>query len=152
MFHFAAPLVNGFGVSTLTPGLSRSSQVWMFFGLPLRTMRLTTDFETKPLVGVAAQSSATSPALTRRSMSGASENATTSAGRPDSTARLWSPDAPKDSLNVTPLPASVFRKPGTPSAWTPCGVEYATSESWAFEPPAAELELPDEPPAVSSAP
>ena len=46
----------------------------MFFGLPLRTMRLTTDFETRPFVGVFAQSSATSPALTRRSMSGASEN------------------------------------------------------------------------------
>src|SRR3954465_8407237 len=34
------------------------------------------------------------PVLTRRSMSGASENATTSAARPDSTARLWSPEAP----------------------------------------------------------
>ncbi len=88
----------------------------MFFGLPLRTMRLTTDFEMKPFVGVFAQSSATRPALTRRSMSGASENATTSAGSPDSTARLWSPDAPKDSLNVTPLPASVFWKPGMTSS------------------------------------
>ena len=103
MFHFAAPLVNGFGVRTLTPGLSRSSQVWMFFGLPLRTMRLTTERETRPFVGVLAQSLATRPALTRRSMSGASENVTTSAGSPASTARLWSPEAPKDSLNVTPL-------------------------------------------------
>src|SRR3954466_15821910 len=107
MFHFAAPLVNGFGVSTLTPGLSRSSHVRMFFGLPLRTMRLTTDRETRPFVGVLAQSSATRPALTRRSMSGASENATTSAGSPDSTARLWAPEAPHEELNDVPSPALV---------------------------------------------
>ena len=99
MFHFAAPDVNGFGVRTLMPGLSRSSQVWMPFGLPLRTMSETTDLETSPLCALAAQSSATSPALTRRVMSGSSEKATTSAVRPDSTARLWSPEAPKDSEN-----------------------------------------------------
>src|SRR4051812_5729714 len=49
MFHFAAPDVNGFGVRTLTPGLSRSSHVWMPFGLPLRTMSETTDLDTRPL-------------------------------------------------------------------------------------------------------
>ena len=100
MFHFAAPEVNGLGVSTLTPGLSRSSQVWMSFGLPLRTMSETTDLRHEALVRRwSAQSSATRPALTRRVMSGSSENATTSAGRPASTARLWSPEAPKDSVN-----------------------------------------------------
>ena len=52
MFHFAAPEVNGLGVSTLMPGLSRSSHVWMPFGLPLRTMSETTDFDTMPLCGV----------------------------------------------------------------------------------------------------
>ena len=57
MFHFAAPDVNGLGVRTLMPGLSRSSQVWMFFGLPLRTMSETTDFDTRPLCALAAQSS-----------------------------------------------------------------------------------------------
>ena len=36
MFHFAPPEVNGFGVITSTPSLVRSSQVLMFFGLPLR--------------------------------------------------------------------------------------------------------------------
>src|SRR5690349_22156683 len=106
-FHFAAPDVNGLGVRTWMPGLSRSSQVWMFFGLPLRTMSATTDLDTSPLWAFAAQSSDTSPALTRRSMSGASEKATTSADRPDSTARLWSPEAPKDSEKPTPLPAGV---------------------------------------------
>ena len=112
MFHFAAPDVNGLGVSTLIPGLSRSSHVWMPFGLPLRTMSETTDLETRPLCALAAQSSATSPALTRRVMSGSSEKATTSAASPASTARLWSPDAPKDSENETPLPAAVSGSPG----------------------------------------
>ena len=105
MFHFAAPEVNGLGVRTLTPGLSRSSQVLMSFGLPLRTMNETTDFGDQPCARVSAQSSATSPALTRRVMSGSSEKATTSAARPASTARLWSPEAPKDCVNATPLPA-----------------------------------------------
>ena len=49
-------------------------------------------------------------------MSGASEKATTSAARPASTARLWSPEAPKDSENETPLPAAVSRKPGMTSS------------------------------------
>src|SRR3954470_12371547 len=40
MFHFAAPDVNGFGVRTLTPGLSRSCHVWMLFGAALRTLPL----------------------------------------------------------------------------------------------------------------
>ena len=70
MFHFAPPDVNGFGVSTWTPGLSRSAQVWMPFGLPLRTISTTTELETMPLVGVSAQLSATSPALTSLSTSG----------------------------------------------------------------------------------
>ena len=36
MFQRAPPEVNGFGVMTSTPGLVRSAQVLMFFGLPLR--------------------------------------------------------------------------------------------------------------------
>jgi hypothetical protein len=94
MFHFAAPEVNGFGVRTLTPGLSRSSHVLMFLGLPLRTTKVTTDVVTRPLFGPAFQSSATRPAFTSRVMSGSVENVTTSAFWPASTARLWSPDAP----------------------------------------------------------
>ena len=43
-------------------------------------------------------------------MSGSSENATTSAGRPAATARLWSPEAPYDWVNLTFLPAAVFWK------------------------------------------
>ena len=66
----------------------------MFFGLPLRTTKDTSELLTKPLYWFWSQSSATLPALTRRVMSGASEKATMSAVRPASTARLCSPEAP----------------------------------------------------------
>ena len=84
----------------------------MFFGLPLRTMKLTTDFVTSPSVGVSAQSASTMPASTRRVMSGSIEKDTTSAARPASTARLCSPEAPKDCLKATPPPASVSLNAG----------------------------------------
>jgi hypothetical protein len=108
----AAPEVNGLGVSTSTPGLSRSAQVLMFFGLPGRTMNETIDVVTRPLVGVWFHSGATMPASTRRVMSGSTENDTTSAFSPASTARLWSPEAPKEDLNSTPSPAVVFWNSG----------------------------------------
>src|SRR6478736_4576541 len=59
MFHFAEPEDAGLGVMILTPGLTRSSQVWMCFGLPLRTTITTTDWVRMPLVGVDFQSSMT---------------------------------------------------------------------------------------------
>ena len=69
MFQRAPPEVNGFGVITSTPGLMRSSQVLMSFGLPLRTTKTTTESVTMPLYSSWFQSSATSPASTRRVMS-----------------------------------------------------------------------------------
>ena len=69
----AAPEVNGFGVRTFTPGLSRSAQVWMCFGLPLRTTKATTEVVTSPLFGPAFQSAETMPGSTRRVMSGSTE-------------------------------------------------------------------------------
>lgn len=99
MFHFAPPEVCGLGVTTCTPGLTTSAQVRMFFGLPLRTARTTTELVTVPLVGPAAHPFATLPASTSFSTSGASETATTSAGSPAITARACSPEAPKDCLN-----------------------------------------------------
>src|SRR5437870_10601715 len=42
-FHFAEPELNGFGVTTWTPGLVRSVQEWMCFGFPLRTTNDTTE-------------------------------------------------------------------------------------------------------------
>ena len=92
MFHFALPEVKGFGSSTSTSPVTRSSQDWMSFGLPLRTMNTTTESVTMPLCSFLFQSSSTRPASTSRVMSGSSENSTTSAGRPPSTARDCSPE------------------------------------------------------------
>ena len=49
MFHFAIPPVNGFTVTTWTPGLIRSFQPLIFFGLPSRRPKTTTEFQTTPL-------------------------------------------------------------------------------------------------------
>ena len=94
MFQRALPDVNGFGVSTCTPGLTRSDQPVMCLGLPLRTMITATEFVTKPCVAFWFQLGDTRPALTRRSTSGSSEKLTTSACRPLATARLCSPEGP----------------------------------------------------------
>ena len=75
MFHFAEPDEAGSGVTILTPGLVRSSQPVMCFGLPLRTAMTTTESETMPLVGPLFQSAATNFG-TRRVMSGAREKST----------------------------------------------------------------------------
>lgn len=94
MFQRAPPDVNGLGVTTSTPGFSRSSQSLIPLGLPLRTARTTTEFVTKPPNRSRLQDSATSRSSTSLLTSGASDSATTSAGRPDLTARACSPDAP----------------------------------------------------------
>src|ERR1700722_7348792 len=107
MFHRADPEVAGFGVTTLTPGLIRSSQPVMCFGLPGRTIITTVESLTIPLVGPSAQFESTSPACTGRPRSGEVENATTSAGWPAATARLCAPDAANEVLNAMPLPPGV---------------------------------------------
>ncbi len=107
MFQRALPEVDGLGVITSTPGLTRSSHPVMCFGLPLRTTNTTTESLDMPFSGLASQSFATSLSLTSRVMSGVVENATTSAGWPESTARLCEPEAPNDSPKPTPLPAGV---------------------------------------------
>ena len=56
-------------------------------------------------------------------MSGVVENATTSAGCPESTARLCEPEAPKDWLNPTPLPALVCAKAVVSASYAFFGVE-----------------------------
>ena len=56
--------------------------------------RTTTESVTIPLCWFALQPASTMPSFTSRVTSGSSEKATTSACRPLSTARLWSPDAP----------------------------------------------------------
>ena len=64
MFHFAEPDEAGLGVTILTPGLIRSSQLVMCFGLPLRTTMTTTDWVQMPLVALSFQSLADQPAST----------------------------------------------------------------------------------------
>ena len=86
-FQRAPPEVKGLGVSTSTPGLTRSAQPLMFFGLPGRTASTTTDRVTIPFVGVAFQSAATRFSLTSFVMSGSSESAAMSVGSPEMTAR-----------------------------------------------------------------
>src|SRR4051794_28135453 len=133
-FQRAPPEVNGFGVMTSFLPLMRSGQSEMCFGLPLRVAMTTTELVTMPLYWPAAvllaapywpcvQLASTRPALTTRSMSGASENSTTSAGRPATTARLWSPEAPYDSVKVTFLPSGVFLYASMIFLYAACGVE-----------------------------
>ncbi len=55
MSQRAPPELNGFGNTTCTPGLTRSSHVLMCFGLPLRSTKTTTDLETIPCCGFALQ-------------------------------------------------------------------------------------------------
>ena len=94
------------------PGLSRSSHVLMFFGLPSRTTNETTDVVTRPSVSLSFHVGSTRPASTSRVMSGSVENVTTSAFWPASTARDWSPEAPNDVLKPTPSPSGVFWNAG----------------------------------------
>ena len=75
-FHRAAPDEAGFGVTMPTPGLIRSSQPLMFFGLPLRTASTTIDDDTMPLFGPSFQLSSTRPASTRRVTSLVTEKCT----------------------------------------------------------------------------
>src|SRR5947209_9971898 len=107
MFHRALPEVDGLGVITSIPGLTRSSHPVMCLGLPLRTTSTTTESLEIPFSGFASQLLETSPALTRRETSGSVENATMSAGWPVATARLCEPEGPNDWPNETPLPALV---------------------------------------------
>src|ERR1700733_9736323 len=123
MFQRALPEVDGFGVITSTPGLIRSSQPVMCFGLPLRTTNTTTESLEKPLYGLASQLLDTIPSLTSRVISGVVENSTTSAGCPVSTARLCDPDAPNDWLKLTPLPALVWANAAVSASNAFFGVE-----------------------------
>src|SRR2546423_6369251 len=106
-FHRAPPDANGFGVITCTPGLTRSSQVLMPFGLPLRVAITTTESVMMPLVASAFQSAGTRFALTRRVMSGSRGNATISALSPAAPPPLLSPEAPDDLGHLTLFPPGV---------------------------------------------
>ena len=73
MFQRAEPEEPGLGVMISTPSSTRSSQVSMPSGLPLRTTKTTTEEVAMPLVSLSFQSSATRPSSTRRVTSPSSE-------------------------------------------------------------------------------
>src|SRR3954467_154167 len=95
----APPELNGFGKTTWTPGLIRSSQVRMCFGFPFRRTKTTTDFETMPWYLFVFQYLSTSLASTRRVMSFSTDTLTTSAGRPAATAFDCTSDAANEFEN-----------------------------------------------------
>src|SRR4029077_6033857 len=68
-FHFAEPELKGFGVTICTPGLTRSSQVLMCFGLPPRNATTTTEYASSPPCDWFCQFLSTSPASTSESTS-----------------------------------------------------------------------------------
>jgi hypothetical protein len=103
----APPELNGFGKTTSTPGFTRSSQVLMCFGLPFRSTKTTTDFETMPWYLFADQLLSTSFAWTSLSMSVEIEKLTTSAGRPAATALLCTSDAANEVEKLMSFPAAV---------------------------------------------
>src|SRR3984957_1969189 len=110
MFHLALPELKTLGVITPTPDFTRSAQVLMCLGFPGRTMKLTMELVTMPLVGPLAHELETRPALTSLAMSGSSEKLTTSAGSPSTTEVAWVPEGPNDGEMLTPLPALVAVK------------------------------------------
>ena len=143
MFQRAPPDVNGFGVTTSTPGRMRSFQLLIFFGLPSRTTKTTTEFVTIPLYDCFFHAASTFPAATSSSTSGARESATMSASRPALTARVCSPEEPYDCVKSTSLPAAVFWNAGMSFPYASRGVEYATRFSFvSAEPSGAADPMP----------
>src|SRR3954454_9320060 len=101
MFHFADPEDPGLGVTIFTPGLTRSSQVLMPLGLPLRTTIATTDWVRMPLVALSFQLLSTRFSSVSLVTSGSRDRCASSALRPAMMARAWSPEAPYDCWKVT---------------------------------------------------
>src|SRR5260221_6784749 len=101
--HRAPPELNGFGNTTSTPDFTRSSQVWMCFGLPFLSTKTTTDFETMPWYAFLSHALSTRPAETRRSTSVEIEKFTTSAGKPAGDGFLVRSGAADVAVQITPL-------------------------------------------------
>ncbi len=104
-------MIFGFGITTLTPGLARSAQSLMPFGLPLRT-RITVVDEVGALLSGSrlAQSAAISlPRLAIASMSLDWFIVTTSASRPSITERACLLEPPCDWFSVMSSPAVAFQ-------------------------------------------
>src|ERR1700722_6497788 len=123
MFHLALPELNTFGVTTPTPDFTRSAHVLMCLGFPGRTMKLTMESVTMPLVAPLSHELETRPALTSFAMSGSREKLPTSAGSPSMTEVAWVPEGPNEPDTVTPLPALVLAKSASSTVYAGLGVE-----------------------------
>ncbi len=95
----------------------------MCLGFPGRTMKLTMESVTMPLVAFLFHELDTRPALTSFVMSGSSEKLTTSAGRPSTTEVAWVPEGPNEPDTVTPAPALVLAKAASRTVYAGLGVE-----------------------------
>src|SRR6266567_2757374 len=105
MFHLAPPLWAGSGVRIDRPGLVRSLQFEMPLGLPDRTSNTTGVVATMPPSGSwVFQSWVISPAFCTISTSGASDSATTSAGKPLATFWAWVVLPPNEDWKITDWP------------------------------------------------
>ena len=125
-FHFAEPELNGLGVTTSTPGLSRSSQSLMPLGLPLRTTMVTTEPNGMPLVASAFQSSVDQAGVDQAGdvgLDGEVDDVGRGAGRrPCATGR---PRRRRTAGTATPLPASVALNAGMSLSKPGLGTAYA---------------------------
>ena len=94
MFHWAPPEVNGLGVMTSTSSLTRSSQVWMFFGVALADRehddRVGDEAVVLVLLPVRVDEAGVDEAVDVRLQRERDDVGV----RPASTARVWSPDGP----------------------------------------------------------
>src|ERR671921_506256 len=122
MFHFAEPEDAGSGVTIWIPGLIRSSQPLIPFGLPGRTTITTTESEMIPLVGPVSQPSATFDG-TSLDMSEPTEKLTKSAFWPLVTAVAWVPLAPYEGVILTPLPSLVLANAVASASYAGLGTE-----------------------------
>ena len=92
---------------TCTPGLTKSLQSWMFFGLPLRTKNSMVEVVGEASLGnFFAQSLATTPLSARNCTSVVVLNVTTSAASPSLTARAWALEPPWAWSIFTSLPVA----------------------------------------------
>ena len=116
-FQRAPPDVNGFGVITSTPSCSRSSQVSMPFGLPLRTAKTTTESVTMPSYSSSAQSRVDEAGVDEPRHVGL-EREGDDVGGEARTRRRGSarPRRAYDCSNSTPSPSAVFWNAGISSS------------------------------------
>ena len=95
----------------------------MFFGLPLRVVMTATESVIMPLYWLAFQFGVDQLGLDQPVDVGRERERHDVGAWPAATARLWSPEAPYDWVNVTFLPAAVSWNALMSCGYAACGVE-----------------------------